>query len=302
MREAVKLEKGADEKFCSECGEIIRAKAEICPKCGVRQFAAPTSAPPPAAPAPITNGRTKTTAGLLAIFLGGLGVHKFYLGRNIQGVFYLLFCWTFIPAIFGFLEGIVYFSMSDQAFAEKYGMALRTTEARPLVAKPHRPPHDLHNDVEYKMGRAVSRAVNRYPLLKFSVWGLGIFIGLYVLGSVVKQMRESSPASDVSSTVTASIDASNGADLLIARCGQPSSDDSSAYDNPRPPIPARIIEYKEQRLRFMFIPGGDTHVGDAPPYQWKLAGITDMTAADPSQAAVVAPSEAVVRMPCWSGK
>jgi len=29
--------KGADEKFCSECGEIIRVKAEICPKCGVRQ-------------------------------------------------------------------------------------------------------------------------------------------------------------------------------------------------------------------------------------------------------------------------
>jgi TM2 domain-containing membrane protein YozV len=297
MPEAVKLEKRADEKFCSECGEIIRAKAEICPKCGVRQFAAPTSAPPPAAPAPIPNGRTKTTAGLLAIFLGGLGVHKFYLGRNIQGVFYLLFCWTFIPAIIGFLEGIVYFSMSDQAFAEKYGMALRTTEARPLVAKPSGPPNDPHNNVSYKVGLAL----NRYPLLKFLVWGLGIFVGLYVLGSIIKQMRESS-ASDVSSTVTASSDASNDADLLITRCGQPSSDDSTAYDNPRPPIQARIIEYKKQRLRFMFIPGGDTHVGDAPPYQWKLAGITDMTAADPSQATVVAPSEAVVRMPCWTGR
>src|SRR5688500_13555009 len=29
--------KNADEKFCQECGEVIRAKAEICPKCGVRQ-------------------------------------------------------------------------------------------------------------------------------------------------------------------------------------------------------------------------------------------------------------------------
>lgn len=34
--------KAADEKFCHECGAIIKAKAEICPKCGVRQ---PTSQP-----------------------------------------------------------------------------------------------------------------------------------------------------------------------------------------------------------------------------------------------------------------
>ena len=26
-----------NEKFCQECGEIINVKAEICPKCGVRQ-------------------------------------------------------------------------------------------------------------------------------------------------------------------------------------------------------------------------------------------------------------------------
>lgn len=33
--------KGPDEKHCHECGEIIKAKAEICPKCGVRQPAIP---------------------------------------------------------------------------------------------------------------------------------------------------------------------------------------------------------------------------------------------------------------------
>jgi hypothetical protein len=31
------LAKGADEKFCHECGAVIRARAEICPACGVRQ-------------------------------------------------------------------------------------------------------------------------------------------------------------------------------------------------------------------------------------------------------------------------
>ena len=29
--------KSAEEKFCVECGSIIRMKAEICPSCGVRQ-------------------------------------------------------------------------------------------------------------------------------------------------------------------------------------------------------------------------------------------------------------------------
>jgi len=94
----------------------------------------------------------------------------------------------------------------------------------------------------------------------------------------------------------------NDAELLIARCGQPSSDDSTAYDNPRPPIPSRTIEYKKEKLRFMFIPGGGATVEDAPPYKWKLVGITDMKAADPSQARVVSVSEAARRMPCWAGK
>ena len=31
----IKKVKMADEKFCSECGEIIKRNAEICPKCGV---------------------------------------------------------------------------------------------------------------------------------------------------------------------------------------------------------------------------------------------------------------------------
>ena len=34
-------QKAVDEKICSECGSIINAKAEICPKCGVRQSAPP---------------------------------------------------------------------------------------------------------------------------------------------------------------------------------------------------------------------------------------------------------------------
>lgn len=34
--------------------------------------------------------KSKTTATLLAFFLGGLGAHKFYLGQTGQGVLFLL--------------------------------------------------------------------------------------------------------------------------------------------------------------------------------------------------------------------
>ena len=108
------LEKKPEEKFCHECAAIIRAKAEICPKCGVRQ---PGGA---GAFATTPSGRSKLAAALFAIFLGGIGVHKFYLGRTGQGIAYILLCWTFIPAIIGFIEGVVYLSMSDQDFAAKY--------------------------------------------------------------------------------------------------------------------------------------------------------------------------------------
>lgn len=70
--------------------------------------------------------KNKNTAGILALLLGGLGIHKFYLGRGLQGLIYLLFFWTFIPALLGFIEGIIYLTMSEAAFNAKYnaGMAI----------------------------------------------------------------------------------------------------------------------------------------------------------------------------------
>ena len=112
-----KIERQSDEKFCHECGAVIRAKAEICPKCGVRQFAGSSGL------SVTPNGKSRLAAGLFAIFLDGIGVHKFYLGKVGLGILYLLFCWTFIPSVIGLIEGIIYLTMTDQAFAAKYGMA-----------------------------------------------------------------------------------------------------------------------------------------------------------------------------------
>jgi TM2 domain-containing membrane protein YozV/DNA-directed RNA polymerase subunit RPC12/RpoP len=96
-------------KFCHACGQTLDARAEICPKCGVRQMGMSPG-----------SGRNRLMAALLALFLGGFGVHHFYLGRPILGVIYLLFCWTFIPAIVAFIEALVLLCMSDQTFHSKY--------------------------------------------------------------------------------------------------------------------------------------------------------------------------------------
>ena len=112
------ITKGPDEKFCSECGAIIKLKAEICPKCGVRQFGqSPVINLGPVA----NNGKSRIAAALFAFFLGGFGAHKFYLGQTGLGIVYLIFCWTFIPAIIAFIEFILFLTMTDETFNQKYG-------------------------------------------------------------------------------------------------------------------------------------------------------------------------------------
>ncbi len=64
--------------------------------------------------------RSRITAAVLALFLGGLGFHKFYIGRSGAGLLYLLFFWTLIPMVVGFLEGISYISYrSDEEFTHR---------------------------------------------------------------------------------------------------------------------------------------------------------------------------------------
>ena len=75
--------------------------------------------------------KNKITAGVLALFLGGLGGHKFYLDRPWQGLLYLVFCWTFVPAILALFEAIYYFAMSEQAFDEKYNTGAEAALMKP---------------------------------------------------------------------------------------------------------------------------------------------------------------------------
>jgi TM2 domain-containing membrane protein YozV/Tfp pilus assembly major pilin PilA len=94
-------------KACQECGAVINKKAEICPKCGVRQ-----------------KGMVNKTALLLiTFFLGGLGGHKFYLRKPVQGVFYLLFFWAWIPGLIALVEFFIYAFTDEQRLNEKYEAA-----------------------------------------------------------------------------------------------------------------------------------------------------------------------------------
>jgi len=106
------------EKYCSECGSIINIKAEICPKCGVRQMYPQASN---SIGVLADNGKSRFAAFLLALLFGWIGVHKFYLGQIGWGVIYALFFWTGIPAIAGFIECILLITMSDDEFNRRFG-------------------------------------------------------------------------------------------------------------------------------------------------------------------------------------
>lgn len=98
-------------KYCSGCAAEIHISAPTCPKCGARQAGVIGTRAP----------KDRVLAVVLALLLGGIGIHKFYLGRTGWGILYLIFCWTFIPAIVAFVEAIVYALMDEHRFHEKYG-------------------------------------------------------------------------------------------------------------------------------------------------------------------------------------
>jgi len=163
----------ATQLFCTNCGKPVSEQAVACMSCGAkpvghrrfcRQCAAPLSpeqvvcvrcgagirtavVPRPGGGVAVTGAKSKVVAGLLGIFLGGLGVHKFYMGSWGWGLIFVANPFLILPftgflsfltmgllfplfmlslmlapvqGIIGLVEGIMYLVMSDEAFAEKY--------------------------------------------------------------------------------------------------------------------------------------------------------------------------------------
>lgn len=85
-----------------------------------------TAAPAAPAYAGVPGTKSKVAAGLLAIFLGSFGIHKFYLGYSTAGIIMLLV--TLLTCFFGsiimgpiaLIEGIIYLTKTDAEFEEIY--------------------------------------------------------------------------------------------------------------------------------------------------------------------------------------
>lgn len=71
---------------------------------------------------PGPSGKSRGVAGLLAIFLGGLGIQYFYLGKNTAGVITIIVTLVLcgIPSIIWLIQGILMLCMSQQDFERKY--------------------------------------------------------------------------------------------------------------------------------------------------------------------------------------
>ncbi|MEB3331255.1 MAG: TM2 domain-containing protein [Synechococcaceae cyanobacterium] len=71
----------------------------------------------------------KTAAGLLAIFLGAFGIHKFVLGYTTQGLIMLLVSLltcgigAFVMGVIGLIEGILYITKTPDEFRATYLVA-----------------------------------------------------------------------------------------------------------------------------------------------------------------------------------
>ena len=85
-------------KYCRECGKEINENAVVCIHCGCQVKEVKN----------VNIRNNKWIALLLWFFLGGIGGHKFYIGRNDLGIAYLLSMtigWLFIipPIVVGIL-------------------------------------------------------------------------------------------------------------------------------------------------------------------------------------------------------
>jgi TM2 domain-containing membrane protein YozV len=82
-------------------------------------FPVPATAAGTHMPTHIRPPKNRGIALALALIFGGIGAHKFYLGRPGLGLLYLLFFWTMIPPILGLAEGAWYAFMSEGEFQER---------------------------------------------------------------------------------------------------------------------------------------------------------------------------------------
>lgn len=73
---------------------------------------------------PATSPKSRTSAALLAIFLGTFGIHQFYLGNKVSGIIRIVLTLTFYGAFItgplALIEFVMYLTANDDDFHENY--------------------------------------------------------------------------------------------------------------------------------------------------------------------------------------
>jgi TM2 domain-containing membrane protein YozV len=120
-------------KYCTKCGAVNDEFAQYCTSCNAQL--APVSGYQPMQSVNQQQSMTdwkalgadkKIAAGICAILLGSLGVHKFILGYTTEGIIMLLvtvltcFFGAIVTSIIGIVEGVIYLTKSDEEFVKAY--------------------------------------------------------------------------------------------------------------------------------------------------------------------------------------
>lgn len=118
--------KGTGTKFCPNCGVEVAEGQAMCVHCGVALNQQAVASANGAA-------KSKLAAGLLGIFLGGFGVHNFYLGFTKKAVIQLVICLVgsciaigpVVASVWGLIEGIFYLMGKEGYTADANGVPLK---------------------------------------------------------------------------------------------------------------------------------------------------------------------------------
>lgn len=112
-------------KFCTNCGQELNDNVKFCLNCGKEINNKVMNENKVSNSTSSSNAsKSKIAAGLLGIFLGGLGIHNFYLGYNGKAVAQLLItllsCGSLsvISSVWGLVEGILILTGSINVDAE----------------------------------------------------------------------------------------------------------------------------------------------------------------------------------------
>lgn len=124
--------------YCHNCKAETSENAIVCMKCGVGL----QDESKPSKNSSFSNHNNveskRVAAGILALTLGGIGIHKFYLGYNSAGIMHIILALVITPIItaitLGFgafimfpiifiiplIEGIKYLTSTDESFINTY--------------------------------------------------------------------------------------------------------------------------------------------------------------------------------------